>query len=763
MRRLIFLILISSLPMLSHAQSNVVAAEYFFDTDPGVGAATALPAFTASPNLDVNFLAASSGLAQGMHILGIRVRDVANVWSIPVYLPVYILANSPNIVAAEYFFDTDPGSGSATPISVTAGATIDVTFAANSSALAVGMHVMGVRTRNPTGNWSIPSYVPFYIDRSRTITKLEYYFDTDPGSGNATTITVTPPTDLLDQIYSMNSSALALGTHTLNVRVAGQNNFWSIPETVSFTVVVPPPPPTISSFAPTSGIIGTTVTITGTNFDVVAANNTVTFNGISATVTASTATTITTTVPVGASTGPIAVTVLSNTATSSTNFIVCPAAPVVVPNSGCQNTSIAITASGGINGQYRWYTTATGGTALAGETNSNYTTPVLTSTTTYFVSIDNGTCESARTSVTATIIPLPSAPTTTSASACGPSSITLNASGGTNGQYRWYAVATGGTTIAGEVNNTYITPSLTTTTTYYVAINNGTCESTRTAVTATINPLPSAPTTTGATVCNPSTATLNASGGTSGQYRWYTVSTGGTAISGQTNSSFTTPTITATTIYYVAINNGTCESLRTAVTATVSGPCNQPPVITTTSVQTVVEGSVTIKITDLLSDPDNNLDLSTLKIVVQPKSGASASIDGSFNLIINYTGVSFAGLDELTLEVCDLSGACVQQKFSIEVIGDIIVYNAISPNGDNKNPNFILRYIEVLAETKNNKVSIFNRWGDMVWEGVDYNNTSMVFSGLNNNGGELPSGTYFYKIEFGSGRKTETGYLSLRK
>ena len=140
-----------------------------------------------------------------------------------------------------------------------------------------------------------------------------------------------------------------------------------------------------------------------------------------------------------------------------------------------------------------------------------------------------------------------------------------------------------------------------------------------------------------------------------------------------------------------------------------------------------------------------------------------ATIDVNFNLIINYTGVSFAGLDELTLEVCDLGGACAQQKIFIEVIGDIIVYNAISPNGDIKNPNFILRYIEVLAETQKNKVSIYNRWGDVVWEGVDYNNTSMVFSGLNNNGGELPSGTYFYKIEFGSGRKTETGFLALRR
>ncbi len=80
--------------------------------------------------------------------------------------------------------------------------------------------------------------------------------------------------------------------------------------------------PTITSFTPTSGAIGTSVTITGTNFSVTPASNTVKFNGTTANVSASTATSITTSVPTGAATGTITVTVGGLTGTSSSNFTV---------------------------------------------------------------------------------------------------------------------------------------------------------------------------------------------------------------------------------------------------------------------------------------------------------------------------------------------------------------------------------------------------------------------------------------------------------
>jgi len=316
-----FAILLISFPLLSYAQlSDIVAAEYFFDTDPGIGAGTALPAFTANSNLDVTFLAASSGLSEGMHILGIRVQDNATLWSIPLFIPVYVLADNPLLTGAEYFFDTDPGFGNAIPISITAGATIDVAFAANSAALGVGMHILAVRMRDANGDWGMPAYTPFYIDQSRTITKLEYFFDTDPGSGNGTAIAVNPATDALDEVYNMTSSALPIGSHNLHVRVAGQNNFWSLPESFSFSVTAALPP-SITSFNPASGPIGTSVTIMGTNFDVTPANNIVYFGATRATVTAATTTQLSVIVPPGSTYEPITVSVNGLTAQSHLLFI----------------------------------------------------------------------------------------------------------------------------------------------------------------------------------------------------------------------------------------------------------------------------------------------------------------------------------------------------------------------------------------------------------------------------------------------------------
>jgi len=97
-------------------------------------------------------------------------------------------------------------------------------------------------------------------------------------------------------------------------------------------------PPTIISFTPTSGPIGTTVTITGTNFSTTPASNNVWFGAVKATVTASTATSLSMTVPAGATYQPITVTVNGLTAYSSKPF------NITFPSSGVINaTSFAST------------------------------------------------------------------------------------------------------------------------------------------------------------------------------------------------------------------------------------------------------------------------------------------------------------------------------------------------------------------------------------------------------------------------------------
>lgn len=379
----------------------------------------------------------------------------------------------------------------------------------------------------------------------------------------------------------------------------------------------------------------------------------------------------------------------------------------------------------------------------------------------YSVEISN-TCGSVISeSVDVTVNASPQTPSATDASSCEPATLTLNASGGMNGDYRWYELPSGGTPIPGEHNDSFTTPLLTTSALYYVALTNGTCESSRAQVSAEINIPPSQPQIDSSippqngvvTLCGNAAVTLTAPSGYS-VYAW------------SDGSSTETITVSMPGVYSVEVTdpNG-CTSVASEILTVTVDPviCNVAPQFTAETTVVPVEGSVSIDLAALISDQDNNLDLSTLKIISNPQSGAPAIIDANSMLIINYSGISFVGTDLLTLEVCDILGSCTQQQITIEVVGEIMVFSGISPNGDGLNDVFTIRYIDLLEETRNNSVSIFNRWGDRVFHIENYDNVTRVFKGLGNNNKELSSGTYFYKIQFASGRKPMTGYITLRK
>ena len=101
----------------------------------------------------------------------------------------------------------------------------------------------------------------------------------------------------------------------------------------------------ITQFTPTSGLIGSPVTIIGTGFSATPASNTVKFNGTVATVTSGTLNQLLVTVPVGATTGAISVTNGANTAVSAAIFTVG-GAPTIAgfsPTIGVAGTSVAVT------------------------------------------------------------------------------------------------------------------------------------------------------------------------------------------------------------------------------------------------------------------------------------------------------------------------------------------------------------------------------------------------------------------------------------
>ena len=85
-----------------------------------------------------------------------------------------------------------------------------------------------------------------------------------------------------------------------------------------------------------------------------------------------------------------------------------------------------------------------------------------------------------------TILGLPDVPAVMHGSSCGPGAVTLTASGGAAGSYRWYADAAG-QALTGQVKATFTTPLLSASRTYYVAtVNSLGCESQRVAVAAQV-------------------------------------------------------------------------------------------------------------------------------------------------------------------------------------------------------------------------------------------------------------------------------------
>jgi hypothetical protein len=97
--------------------------------------------------------------------------------------------------------------------------------------------------------------------------------------------------------------------------------------------------PSIGGFTPTSGPVGSTVTLTGS---FLADSTAVTFNGAAATFTVDSDTQITATVPTGASSGTIAVTTAAGTATSATSFTVTAAPTVTLMLSGLKSGAIRL-------------------------------------------------------------------------------------------------------------------------------------------------------------------------------------------------------------------------------------------------------------------------------------------------------------------------------------------------------------------------------------------------------------------------------------
>ncbi|WP_323489252.1 gliding motility-associated C-terminal domain-containing protein [Flavobacterium sp. PL02] len=247
------------------------------------------------------------------------------------------------------------------------------------------------------------------------------------------------------------------------------------------------------------------------------------------------------------------------------------AAPTITggqSQSVCYGQSAALSATPGAGTTLAWYSSATSTTALS-NTNT-YTTPALTATTTYYVSVSRGVgCESdQRIPVTVNVLnpvlPAIDSSGTAICSSTATQATTLSVISPVPGTtYSWFSTPTGGVAIT---TGTTYTPTVSAgVTNFYVEASIGACKTaTRTPVSVTLTPIPAV-----ATVLTPSVsiltgqnATLSASTSESGVVLdWYDVPTGGTLLLASSNT-FTTPILTATKTYYVESRNvaGGCVS-----------------------------------------------------------------------------------------------------------------------------------------------------------------------------------------------------------
>lgn len=221
--------------------ADITDAEYFFDTDPGKGNGIDIP---VTAGATTNFtLSIPTSLGPGFHFLAIRTKSSDGVWGLFEARGFYISAvssDASDIVEAEYYFDTDPGTGNGTSLSIPSGATSFFSVSLPATSLSPGFHFLSIRTKGSDGKWGLFEARGFYIGTQTSdapdIIAAEYFVDSDPGLGNGIPLTVDSPGATVNQSFIINMGTLSAGLHTLAIRVQAADGKWSFIETGEFTI-----------------------------------------------------------------------------------------------------------------------------------------------------------------------------------------------------------------------------------------------------------------------------------------------------------------------------------------------------------------------------------------------------------------------------------------------------------------------------------------------------------------------------------------------
>ena len=229
MKRSLLSIFISVIVCTSLCAQDVNYVEYFWDSDPGARNATEL---SVSPGEFISQISTieTAGLEPGFHHLYIRVCDENNACSLYASVLVLVQGTDVSIIDhAEYFWDSDPGAGQGNPLVLEPGTQISENYVFETAGLDPGYHYLYIRVRDDTQTWSLYQKVLVFIDGSAPIfiIEMEYFWDTDPGVGNATPIDIDSG-EIVSGDFPVSTDGLELGIHWLHVRVLDVEGAWSL-------------------------------------------------------------------------------------------------------------------------------------------------------------------------------------------------------------------------------------------------------------------------------------------------------------------------------------------------------------------------------------------------------------------------------------------------------------------------------------------------------------------------------------------------------
>jgi hypothetical protein len=522
------------------SSSQLGKAEYFIDTDPGVGNGNTITVSAAADSLTLTSSIATTTLSAGFHTLYTRFKDVQGIWSLSegrtFFLNTVNASAAPQLKKAEYFIDTDPGVGKGHAITVSGAAdSLTLTPTIATTSLSAGFHTLYVRFKDAKGIWSLSESKTFFLNTANAssapqLKNAEYFIDTDPGVGNGHSIVVAAAADSLILTSTIATSTLGVGFHTLYTRFKDVQGVWGLSEGRTFFLNAANPiavklKKSEYFFNKDPGVgLGHAIAVAQGD-SIILTNTSIPTAGLG----------------VGTDTLYVRFKDLNGVWSISEGrvFQICPTTPPPISSDTtiCRGTSVLISATG--IGTISWYSASTGGVYLG--SGATYQTSVLTVDTTYYVQ-DSTCAPSIRIPVKVKMMFPTVTANTTASSVCKGSYVTLNGSGASS--YIWSNGITDGVSFTPLATKTYTVTGTDT--------NN--CSNTAViTITVSANPAPTLTITTSANTICPGNQVLLTASGNANSYIW---------SDGVTNGTLFLPTATHTYTVTGTKSNG-CVNVAT--------------------------------------------------------------------------------------------------------------------------------------------------------------------------------------------------------